>query len=77
MPQLQQKVTHYMKTHKDLKLNGTKCSKDVKLKMTDMLELSDKDEAVVIRMLQQKIANMFKTNKRQPQQTNRKYQWRN
>ena len=53
-----------MKTHKDLKLNGTKCSKDVKLKMTDMLELSDKDEAVVIRMLQQKIANMFKTNKR-------------
>ena len=32
-----------MKTHKDLKLNGTKCSKDVKLKMTDMLELSDKD----------------------------------
>ena len=32
--------------------------------MTQMLELSDKDEAVVIRMLQQKIANMFKTNKR-------------
>ena len=54
-----------MKIHKDLKLNGTKCSKDVKLKMTDTLELSDKDfKQAIVKMLQQVRGNTSETNRK-------------
>ena len=44
MATFQQKVIPYIKYHKDLKLNKNfKCLKDANIKMTEMLELSEKD----------------------------------
>ena len=60
-----QNCPHFIpRTRQFVKCRKKKTIPRCNIKMTEMLELSDKDEAVVIRMLQQKIANMFKTNKR-------------
>ena len=44
-------------------MNGKRPSKDASIKMTDILELPDKDfKLVFIKMLQQAIMNMFETS---------------
>ena len=56
------KITYHTKSQEDLKLNLKMQSIHVNTKMTEMLELFDKDfRADIIKMLQWAIKNMLKT----------------
>ena len=59
------KITHHTKNEKELQLNEKRQSIDDNAKMTEMLELSDKDfKAAMIKILQQAITNSLETNKK-------------
>ena len=61
MSRFQLKITHHTKNQENLNLKEKRTSMDANSKMTEILQLTEKDSKTATSMLQQAIMNMLET----------------